>query len=124
MKPNSSFAKLIFFFLFQSENFGLTSPVSSFPTAQSTPCAKRSSSLTTPNNSLQDTGNTSPIRSHKLSDAPRTPTPFKRALADVYQRCEPLSNTVSFSVKVEIFREINFLTLFSSLKLQLKLWKI
>ena len=37
---------------------------------------------------------TSPIRSHKLSDAPRTPTPFKRALADVYQRCEPLSNTV------------------------------
>ena len=38
----------------------------------------------------------SPVRNQaKLSDAPRTPTPFKRALADVYQRGEPLSNTVS-----------------------------
>ena len=88
------------FFIFpQSENFGLTSPsTSSFPTAQSTPvAAKRSSSLQTPNTSeLEESGRTSPIRSHKLSDAPRTPTPFKRALADVYQRGDPISNTVSF----------------------------
>ncbi len=35
----------------------------------------------------------SPVRV-RLSEAPRTPTPFKRALADVYQRQEPLSRTV------------------------------
>ena len=57
---------------------------------------KRSSSLQTPNTSeLEESGRSSPVRSHKLSDAPRTPTPFKRALADVYQRGDPLSNTVS-----------------------------
>jgi len=83
-----------------SENFGLTSPVSSFPTAQSTPNVKRSSTLTTPNNSLEEAGKTSPIRSHKLSEAPRTPTPFKRALADVYQRCEPLNNTPQTPTKL------------------------
>lgn len=37
----------------------------------------------------------SPIRAVRLSEAPRTPTPFKKALADVYQRREPLSRTVS-----------------------------
>jgi len=76
-----------------SDNFGLLSPSSSFPTAQSTPVApnKRSSSLQTPNNSLEDSGKTSPIRSARLSDAPRTPTPFKRALADVYERSQPLN---------------------------------
>ena len=37
---------------------------------------------------------TSPIRSHKLSEAPRTPTPFKRALADVYQLHGNFSNSV------------------------------
>ena len=41
----------------------------------------------------------SPVRNQaKLSDAPRTPTPFKRALADVYQRGEPLSNTVGYTL--------------------------
>jgi len=90
-----------------SENFGLTSPTGTFPTAQSTPVAKRSSSLQTPNNSMEESGRTSPIRSHKLSEAPRTPTPFKRALADVYQRCEPLSNTPQTPTKlVEDLTEI------------------
>jgi len=93
-----------------SENFGLTSPTSSFPTAQSTPVAsmKRSSSLQTPNTSeLEESGRASPVRSHKLSDAPRTPTPFKRALADVYQQREPLSNTPQTPTKlVEDIHEI------------------
>jgi hypothetical protein len=75
-----------------------------------------SSVLTTPNNSVVNSssggggGNStataaaansggdrgSPVRSHhaRLSEAPRTPTPFKKALADVYQRREPLSRTV------------------------------
>ena len=41
----------------------------------------------------------SPVRTaaSRLSEAPRTPTPFKKALADVYQRREPLSRTVSCS---------------------------
>ena len=111
---------LIYFSLqSESQSFGLLSPVmNSYPTAQSTPVGngsnKRSSVLTTPNNSsvmsLDDSHNqlnnqtqqqqsnsmkTSPVRAQKLSEAPRTPTPFKRALADVYQRGEPLSNTVS-----------------------------
>jgi len=90
-------------------NFGMLSPSSSFPTAQSTPVApnKRSSSLQTPNNSLEESGKTSPIRSARLSDAPRTPTPFKRALADVYQRSQPLSNTPQTPTKlVEDLTEI------------------
>ena len=73
-----------------------------FPTAQSTPVTtKRGASvLTTPNNSFDDHNTPrfnkySPTRSHhRLSEAPRTPTPFKKALADVYLRREPLSNTV------------------------------
>ncbi len=80
------------------------------PTAQSTPVTNRrpanaaasssvSSLLTTPNNSsISSSVNVkreSPERSGvRLSEAPRTPTPFKRALADVYQRREPLSRTV------------------------------
>ena len=76
------------------------------------------SMLTTPNNSLLSLnelpggggGNSSrdqqstptksakysPARhySSRLSDAPRTPTPFKKALADVFNRGEPISNTV------------------------------
>ena len=91
---------LFYFYFFQSDSFALTSPVSSFPTAQSTPVAgRRSSALTTPNNSMDsEAAKTSPIRSHKLSEAPRTPTPFKRALADVYQR-EHFSEHFSNSVK-------------------------
>ena len=47
----------------------------------------------------------SPVRNQaRLSDAPRTPTPFKRALADVYQRGEPLSNTVSYTLSTERYR--------------------
>ena len=72
--------------------------------------------LTTPNNSVTanssanfansgggNNGNgssrRSPVRTaaSRLSEAPRTPTPFKKALADVYQRREPLSRTVSDS---------------------------
>ena len=50
--------------------------------------------ITTPKSSLSQRN--SPVRNQvRLSDAPRTPTPFKRALADVYLRGEPLSNTVS-----------------------------
>ena len=50
--------------------------------------------LNTPKSSTSQRN--SPVRNQiRLSDAPRTPTPFKRALADVYQRGEPLSNTVS-----------------------------
>ena len=93
------------------------------PTAQSTPVgvSKRPaahSMLTTPNNSILSLNNDdnkpsnqqqstptkatagakfSPARhySSRLSDAPRTPTPFKKALADVFNRGEPISNTVS-----------------------------
>ncbi len=83
-----------------------------------TAASSASSLLTTPNNSGVDvsamaasasangdvivaqksvptSGRESPVRDgHRLSEAPRTPTPFKRALADVYQRREPLSRTV------------------------------
>ena len=72
--------------------------------------------LTTPNNSVtannsanfansgggnngngNNSSRRSPVRTaaSRLSEAPRTPTPFKKALADVYQRREPLSRTVS-----------------------------
>ena len=53
----------------------------------------------------------SPVRNQaKLSDAPRTPTPFKRALADVYQRGEPLSNTVGYTLSLGLcFSKILFL---------------
>ena len=74
--------------------------------------------LTTPNNSVtanssanfansgggnngngNNSSRRSPVRTaaSRLSEAPRTPTPFKKALADVYQRREPLSRTVSCS---------------------------
>jgi len=92
-----------------SDSFALTSPVSSFPTAQSTPvAARRSSALTTPNNSMDsEAAKTSPIRSHKLSEAPRTPTPFKRALADVYQLHGNFSNSPQTPTKlVEDLNEI------------------
>ena len=75
--------------------------------------------LTTPNNSVTanssanfansgggNNGNNSsrrsPVRTaaSRLSEAPRTPTPFKKALADVYQRREPLSRTVSAVLKL------------------------
>ena len=57
----------------------------------------------------------SPTRhySSRLSDAPRTPTPFKKALADVFNRGEPISNTVSalfldFGCFIDCnFKEIN-----------------
>ena len=107
------------------------------PTAQSTPVgvSKRPaahSMLTTPNNSILSLNNdeNKPSNSHqqqstptkatsgakfsparhyssRLSDAPRTPTPFKKALADVFNRGEPISNTVSadtlFGVPAECF---------------------
>ncbi len=38
----------------------------------------------------------SPVRARrKLSEAPRTPTAFKKALADLYERGEPLCGEVS-----------------------------
>eukprot|EP00096_Caligus_rogercresseyi_P005635 TRINITY_DN215_c1_g1_i13.p1 TRINITY_DN215_c1_g1~~TRINITY_DN215_c1_g1_i13.p1 ORF type:complete len:672 (+),score=269.14 TRINITY_DN215_c1_g1_i13:316-2331(+) len=95
----------------------LSFDVSSFPAAQSTPvmAAKKSSVLTTPNNSSLSLDNDTP-RSNKysparnnprLSEAPRTPTPFKKALADVYLRREPLSNTPQTPTKlVEDIHEI------------------
>ncbi len=78
------------------------------PVSAAAAAASSSSLLTTPNNSAvemsasssaaaasQKGGRESPSRDgQKLSEAPRTPTPFKRALADVYQRREPLSRTV------------------------------
>ena len=71
-----------------------------------------SSVLTTPNNSQFDTpksarGSPSRHLQQRLSDAPRTPTPFKRALAAVYKRSEPLSNTPQTPTKlVEDLTEI------------------
>ena len=63
---------------------------------------------TTPKSSLSQRN--SPIRNQlRLSDAPRTPTPFKRALADVYQRCEPLSNTVGHNILITISRYIYYI---------------
>jgi len=94
------------------------------PTAQSTPVMDRtrqnnnnqhSSVLTTPTNSVtanssanfaNNSGNgnsrKSPVRTaaSRLSEAPRTPTPFKKALADVYQRREPLSRTPQTPTKL------------------------
>ena len=94
----------------------------SYPTAQSTPvgpshgrrnASLSSTMLTTPNNTgLEDTpknggegngaaGSSPSARgsaSKLLSEAPRTPTPFKRALAHVYAREDPLSRTVSKSL--------------------------
>jgi len=54
-------------------------------------------------------GKYSPVRhySSRLSDAPRTPTPFKKALADVFNRGEPISDTPQTPTKlVEDLREI------------------
>ena len=97
------------------------------PTAQSTPVlsslrlhAGNSSSLlttptlSTPNNhdisahSTPKATRMSPIREQNpRSEAPRTPTPFKRALAEVYRGREPLSNTPQTPTKrVEDITEI------------------
>ena len=63
--------------------------------------------INTPKSSLSQ--RSSPVRNQaKLSDAPRTPTPFKRALADVYQRGEPLSNTVHTNYN-NFFRWFSFI---------------
>jgi len=74
------------------------------PTAQSTPVTslqpRHASLLTTPNLAADTSGHSTP-KTSKLSptstrhngEAPRTPTPFKRALAAVYSGREPLSNT-------------------------------
>ncbi|XP_040564790.1 myb-related protein A isoform X1 [Lepeophtheirus salmonis] len=97
-------------------SFDVSSAHNTFPAAQSTPVtAKKSSVLTTPNNSSLTLDNETP-RSNKfsptrnnqrLSEAPRTPTPFKKALADVYLRREPLSNTPQTPTKlVEDIHEI------------------
>jgi hypothetical protein len=55
-------------------------------------------------------GRFSPERHHqggRGSEAPRTPTPFKRALAEVYRGREPLSNTPQTPTKrVEDITEI------------------
>lgn len=94
------------------------------PTAQSTPVTSKpqGSLLTTPNtdqtqsNSTQcsahstpKTAKFSPTREQQRGggDAPRTPTPFKRALAEVYRGREPLSNTPQTPTKrVEDLTEI------------------
>lgn len=105
-------------------SFDMGSYNDQLPTAQSTPLvtARRSTSmLSTPvNNSVSslaapvDTATSTPLGSsatsgprnhssparannHRLSEAPRTPTPFKKALADVYRRELPLSHTVSLN---------------------------
>ncbi|TRY74585.1 hypothetical protein TCAL_01644 [Tigriopus californicus] len=86
---------------------GNTSLVHGIPTAQSTPVIQRrsnpSSGLSTPNNSQLHTPKglkESPVRGQRLSEAPRTPTPFKKALADVFQRREPLSRTPQTPTKL------------------------
>ena len=91
------------------------------PTAQSTPVSSLSkpqgSLLTTPNLSAQEeevsahstpkTSKLSPTSTRHHGEAPRTPTPFKRALAEVYRGREPLSNTPQTPTKrVEDITEI------------------
>jgi len=94
------------------------------PTAQSTPvsisCKPHGSLLTTPNlgqeteasahstpkmSKFSPTGPSTQGRNN--GEAPRTPTPFKRALAEVYRGREPLSNTPQTPTKrVEDLTEI------------------
>ena len=95
------------------------------PTAQSTPVSSLSklpqgSLLTTPNthllsaqeeevsaHSTPKTSKFSPTTTRHNGEAPRTPTPFKRALAEVYRGREPLSNTPETPTKrVEDITEI------------------
>ena len=94
------------------------------PTAQSTPVSSsgqhrvatgQGSLLTTPNlshdtvsgHSTPKTSKLSPTASRERGEAPRTPTPFKRALADIYRAREPLSNTPQTPTKrVEDITEI------------------
>ena len=94
------------------------------PTAQSTPVSAlhriqaQGSLLTTPNlssdtdhaasaHSTPKTSRMSPTSSRNNGEAPRTPTPFKRALAAVYSGREPLSNTPQTPTKrMEEFMEI------------------
>ena len=94
------------------------------PTAQSTPVssschqsvtAGQGSLLTTPNltsdtvsgHSTPKTSKLSPTATRERGEAPRTPTPFKRALADIYRAREPLSNTPQTPTKrVEDITEI------------------
>ena len=59
-------------------------------------------------------GKESPVRDHKLlSEAPRTPTPFKRALANIYQNREPLSRTVRRMTRMR-FHQSNAILLISA----------
>ena len=94
------------------------------PTAQSTPVSvstkPHGSLLTTPNlgqeteasaHSTPKMSKFSPTgpstHSRNNGEAPRTPTPFKRALAEVYRGREPLSNTPQTPTKrVEDLTEI------------------
>ena len=95
------------------------------PTAQSTPVStllkvqtSQGSLLTTPTLSSDDphtasahstpkTSRLSPTSSRHNGEAPRTPTPFKRALAAVYSGREPLSNTPQTPTKrMDEFMEI------------------
>ena len=96
------------------------------PTAQSTPlsvpCKPHGSLLTTPNLGHENETEASAHSTPKMSkfsptgpssqnrnngEAPRTPTPFKRALAEVYRGREPLSNTPQTPTKrVEDLTEI------------------
>ena len=97
---------------------GLISSLSSnIPTAQSTPLVTRhqGSLLTTPTlgsdisaHSTPKVQKFSPVRDqNRNQEAPRTPTPFKRALAEVYRGREPLSNTPQTPTKrVEDITEI------------------
>ena len=95
------------------------------PTAQSTPVSAlhkmttgHGSLLTTPTlssdephaasaHSTPKTSRLSPTSSRHNGEAPRTPTPFKRALAAVYSGREPLSNTPQTPTKrIDEFMEI------------------
>ena len=94
------------------------------PTAQSTPlsvsCKPHGSLLTTPNlgNETEASAHSTPkmakfsptgpsAQNRNNGEAPRTPTPFKRALAEVYRGREPLSNTPQTPTKrVEDLTEI------------------
>ena len=96
----------------------VTSGPSLNPAAQSTPLTsikqQQASLLTTPTlgsdmsaHSTPKLQKFSPERQHRNPEAPRTPTPFKRALAEVYRGREPLSNTPQTPTKrVEDITEI------------------
>jgi hypothetical protein len=90
----------------QHQSSLLTTPTLSSSSANSTAVAMADISA----HSTPKLGRFSPERHHqggRGSEAPRTPTPFKRALAEVYRGREPLSNTPQTPTKrVEDITEI------------------